>query len=71
MASSYLGSLPAEHFPNLVALAGEYALADDDERFELLLDIFVSGLARRAAAEPDGRPATGGRPRARVRDDGQ
>lgn len=50
LASSYLASLPAGHFPNLVELAGEYALADDNERFELLLDIFVDGLARRAAA---------------------
>lgn len=49
MASAYLKSLPAEHFPNLVDLAGEYALADSDERFELLIDIFVDGLARHAA----------------------
>ena len=50
LASSYLASLPAAHFPNLVELAGEFSLVDDDERFELLLDIFVDGLARRAAA---------------------
>jgi AcrR family transcriptional regulator len=48
MAGSYLKSLPAEHFPNLVELAGEYSVADDDERFEMLIDIFVDGLARRA-----------------------
>jgi AcrR family transcriptional regulator len=52
LASGYLRSLPAAHFPNLVALAGEYALADNDERFGLLIDIFVDGLAR-AAADPD------------------
>jgi hypothetical protein len=50
MASSYLKSLPPEHFPNLVALSGEFGLADNDERFELLLDIFVDGLARHATA---------------------
>ncbi len=48
MVSGYFAGLPAEHFPNLRALAGEFSLADDDERFELLLDIFVDGLARRA-----------------------
>jgi hypothetical protein len=36
--------------PNSLELADEFALADPDERFELLLDIFVDGLARRAAA---------------------
>jgi len=40
MASSYLKSLPPEHFPNLVELSPEFGLADNDERFELLLDIF-------------------------------
>jgi AcrR family transcriptional regulator len=48
MVSGYFAGLPAEHFPHLRALAGEFSLADDDERFELLLDIFVDGLARRA-----------------------
>jgi hypothetical protein len=42
-------SLPAEHFPNLVELSPEFGLADNDERFDLLLDIFVDGLARHAA----------------------
>ena len=37
-------------FPNMTSLADEFALADPDERFELLLDIFVDGLARRAVA---------------------
>jgi hypothetical protein len=50
MARDYVASLPASAFPNMTALAGEFALADPDERFELLLDIFVDGLARRAAA---------------------
>jgi len=51
MIAGYFASLPAEHFPNLTKLAGEFSLTDDDERFELLLDIFVDGLARRAAAD--------------------
>ena len=49
MASDYVASLPADRFPNMTALAGEFAFADPDERFELLIDIFVDGLARRAA----------------------
>ena len=41
---------PASMFPNMTGLADEFALADPDERFELLIDIFVDGLARHAAA---------------------
>jgi AcrR family transcriptional regulator len=48
MARDYIASLPAGHFPNMISLADEFAFADPDERFELLLDIFVDGLARRA-----------------------
>lgn len=48
MASDYIASLPAEMFPNMVGLAKEFAFADPDERFEMLIDIFVDGLARRA-----------------------
>jgi len=50
MARDYIASLPASLFPNMTALADEFALADPDERFDLLIDIFVDGLARRAAA---------------------
>jgi len=50
VASRYLASLPAAQFPNITALAGHYAGVDPDERFELLLDIFVGGLAQHAAA---------------------
>ena len=49
MARDYVASLPAEAFPNMTALADEFALADPDERFEFLIDIFVEGLSRRAA----------------------
>jgi AcrR family transcriptional regulator len=51
-ARDYLASLPAERFPNLVALADEFGYTDQDQQFELLIDIFVDGLARMAAALP-------------------
>jgi TetR/AcrR family tetracycline transcriptional repressor len=50
MARDYIASLPADLFPTMTGLAGEFAFADPDERFNLLIDIFVDGLARRAAA---------------------
>jgi hypothetical protein len=50
-ARDYIASLPQAQFPNLTAVAGQYADVDRDERFELLLDLFVDGLARRAADE--------------------
>ena len=49
MARDYLASLPPDRFPNLVALADQFACTDPDERFELMLDIFVDGLAHRVA----------------------
>jgi AcrR family transcriptional regulator len=49
MARDYIASLPTEQFPNMVGLADEFAFSDADERFEMLIDIFVDGLARRAA----------------------
>jgi hypothetical protein len=36
-----------DRFPNLVALADYYAIADPERRFALLLDLYVDGLARR------------------------
>jgi AcrR family transcriptional regulator len=48
LASAYIGALPEQRFPNLVALAGEFSYADPNERFELLIEIFVDGLARLA-----------------------
>jgi AcrR family transcriptional regulator len=50
MVRDYIASLPAEVFPTMVGLADEFAFADADERFEMLIDIFVDGLARRAEA---------------------
>jgi hypothetical protein len=49
MVTGYLKQLPGERFPNLNELAGEFALADNDERFDLLIEVFVDGLARHAA----------------------
>jgi hypothetical protein len=44
-ASDYFASLPGDRFPNLVAVAGEFAEATHAERFELLIGIFINGLA--------------------------
>ena len=41
-------ALPGDRFPNLVAVADEFAKTDWDERFELLIRIFIDGLARQA-----------------------
>jgi AcrR family transcriptional regulator len=49
MITGYLASLPAEHFPNLVAVAPVLMADDLDARFNLLLDLFVDGLAQRAS----------------------
>ena len=43
-------TLPSGRFPNLVSLAAEFSKSDRDEQFELLIDIFVDGLARLAEA---------------------
>jgi AcrR family transcriptional regulator len=47
-ARDYFAALPPSQFPNMTTLADEFALADSDERFELLIDTFVDGLARHA-----------------------
>jgi hypothetical protein len=46
--SRYFASLPGDRFPNLAAAAGEFAKTDFDECFELLISIFISGLAAQA-----------------------
>lgn len=53
--------LPAEQFPNLRAVAEHFGQGDNDQSFELLIDLFVDGLAQhvRAYAEkPKPRPET-------------
>jgi AcrR family transcriptional regulator len=57
MARAYLASLPPERFPHLVELADEFSYSDPDARFELLIDIFTDGLARRAAAWTEAQDA--------------
>jgi hypothetical protein len=47
MARDYIASLPRDLFPTMTSLADEFAFSDADERFELLVDIFIDGLARR------------------------
>ena len=54
MTRDYLASLPRDRFPQLVEVAGHFAAADADERFELLLDLFVDGLAARRTAARSG-----------------
>lgn len=43
----YFMSLPAARFPNLTMIADEFANVDRDSMFELLIDLFVDGLAQR------------------------
>jgi hypothetical protein len=50
MVRDYLVSLPPAEFPNLVAVADHFAVSDPELRFELLLDLFVDGLAQRVEA---------------------
>jgi AcrR family transcriptional regulator len=51
LGRDYIASLPRDSFPNMVAVADYYTVIDPNERFELLLDLFVDGLAQRAASE--------------------
>jgi TetR/AcrR family transcriptional regulator, tetracycline repressor protein len=44
----FFASLPGDRFPNLVAVAGEFAKTNFDERFELLIKAFIDGLAGQA-----------------------
>jgi AcrR family transcriptional regulator len=44
MMQQYFGSLSAERFPHIVAQATELTKIDDDERFEMGLDILLRGL---------------------------
>jgi hypothetical protein len=44
----YFESLPADRFPNVVALAGPMTSGEGDERFEFGLDVLIRGLAAMA-----------------------
>jgi AcrR family transcriptional regulator len=48
--ADYLRSLPADRFPNLVALAGDLVAGDADERFEFGLEVLVRGLEAMVAS---------------------
>jgi tetracycline repressor-like protein len=45
MMRDHLTGLPADRFPNLVALASVMFTGDADDRFEFGLDLLVLGLA--------------------------
>jgi AcrR family transcriptional regulator len=51
MVQTYFTSLPTEQFSNLKELAEHFAITDQDKRFDLLIDLFVDGIAARAASE--------------------
>ena len=51
--AGYMATLPVQQFPNLTAVARHFADDDPDQRFELLIDLFVEGLAQRAAIGTD------------------
>lgn len=44
---AYFRSLPADQFPNLIEVAEHFAIVDQDARFEVLIDLFVDGVAKR------------------------
>jgi AcrR family transcriptional regulator len=48
--SAYMTALPPDQFPSIIALAPHFGVGDNDQRFEMLIDIYVDGLAQRAAA---------------------
>jgi TetR/AcrR family tetracycline transcriptional repressor len=50
-ARDYVAALPAERFPNLVALSDHFGESDNDQSFELLIGLFADGLAQRVQAE--------------------
>jgi AcrR family transcriptional regulator len=52
----YFGALPADRFPNLVAMAPAMTEGSGDERFAFAIDLMVDGLARYTG----GTGATGG-----------
>jgi AcrR family transcriptional regulator len=53
--AAWLGSLPADQFPNTVALATELVAGHGDDRFEWGMDVIVRGLASYLESPPDAR----------------
>jgi len=59
-ARDYVAALPVDQFPNLVAVSKHFGRADNDHSFDLLIDLFVDGLAQRIQTENQ-KPARGPR----------
>jgi TetR/AcrR family transcriptional regulator, tetracycline repressor protein len=55
--SGWIQRLPADRFPNTLALAGQMVAGDTETRFEWGLDILIRGLASYLTVPPD--PAAG------------
>jgi AcrR family transcriptional regulator len=51
MVETYFSSLPDDQFSNLKEVAEHFAMTDQDARFDLLIDLFVDGIAARASAD--------------------
>jgi AcrR family transcriptional regulator len=51
MVKTYFESLPDDQFSHLKEVAQHFAMSDQDARFDLLIDLFVDGIAARAASE--------------------
>jgi AcrR family transcriptional regulator len=64
-ARAYIAKLPAERFPNLRAVGEHFHYADRNQSFELLIDLFVDGLAARASTRARRSPARAGGQRER------
>jgi AcrR family transcriptional regulator len=51
--TAWLKSLPAEHFPSIIAVADKLTAGSADDRFEWGLDVLVRGLASYLDVPPD------------------
>jgi len=49
LVRDYMAALPADSFPNLIAVADHFTMTDQDRRFELLIDFYVDGLEKHAS----------------------
>jgi AcrR family transcriptional regulator len=51
MVKTYFESLPDDQFSHLKEVAQHFAMTDQDARFDLLIDLFVDGIAARASSD--------------------
>jgi AcrR family transcriptional regulator len=51
LVRTYFESLPDDQFGNLKRVAEHFAVSDQDARFDLLIDLFVDGIAARAGSK--------------------